>query len=71
MAQGFIEVVRKIPTERKVCPQCGKKFVGPKVRRYCSDSCRKKAVYHAHKEQYRQARRERYRGQKKQAAKKS
>lgn len=63
-------VVRKYRAESKVCPQCGKRFTASLIQKYCSPECRRKADYERHAEEYRQERRERYRRQKEQAAKK-
>lgn len=70
MGKRFVEIVRRLPVEKKTCPQCGKKFEGVETRLYCSASCRRKASYIRHAEEYRQERRERYRRQKERAAKK-
>ena len=69
MAEKFI--MRKVRAETKTCPACKKKFTAQLVQRYCSPQCRKRDNYARHAEEYRAERRERYRSQKKQAAKKS
>lgn len=57
---------RKIPLIEKTCPQCGKKFEGAKVAKYCSTSCSNKAAYWRNPEAYRESRMKSYRKQKSQ-----
>jgi endogenous inhibitor of DNA gyrase (YacG/DUF329 family) len=59
---------RQVALEEKTCPVCGKKFEGVKIRKFCSQSCQKRADYERHAEQYRQRRVEKYRAEKKAAA---
>lgn len=56
----FIEMVRRVPVSKKVCPQCGKEFLGLAVKKYCSVSCRNKAVYWSNVEERRARRRKAY-----------
>jgi endogenous inhibitor of DNA gyrase (YacG/DUF329 family) len=60
--------VRKLVLEEKACPQCGKTFEGIRKQKFCSRACQKKADYERHSNEYRQARMERYRAEKKAAA---
>jgi len=59
-----VSFVRRLKLEEKVCPQCGNRFEGVKKRTYCSRACQAKADYERHAEQYREARMEKYRAQK-------
>jgi hypothetical protein len=59
---------RRVPLVEKRCLQCGRSFVGVKQKKYCSRACQAKADYERNTEQYRQARMERYRAEKKAAA---
>ncbi len=59
--QKMMEVVRRLPMEKKSCPTCGKEFWGPAVRKFCSTSCRNKAAYDRNPELYRESRRKSYR----------
>lgn len=61
----IIEVVKRVTVEWKTCLLCGKRFEGMKIARFCSKSCANKASYQRHAAEYRQARIERYREQKK------
>jgi ribosomal protein S27AE len=65
-----IIVERNITLQQKICPQCGKSFMGAKVARYCSTACRNKAAYWRRPEAYREIRMESYRRKKKQMTKK-
>jgi endogenous inhibitor of DNA gyrase (YacG/DUF329 family) len=65
-----IEVVKRITVEQKTCPQCGKKFEGAKVVRFCSKSCANKASYQRHAEEARERRREKYHQARKPAGRK-
>jgi ribosomal protein S27AE len=58
-------ITRRIPLAEKVCPQCGKTFMGSKTRLYCSRGCTQKARYWRNPDNYRQKRLESYRRQKK------
>jgi len=64
-----IEVVKRIMVEEKTCPQCGKKFEGAKVARFCSKSCANKASYKRHAEEARERRRQKYHTERKAGAK--
>jgi hypothetical protein len=64
-----ITVKRRVQLEEKVCPQCGKKFMGRKLAQYCSKACVRKASYWRDPERYRQYRRESYRRQKREGDK--
>lgn len=68
----IVDVVlkRRIPLQEKVCPQCGKTFMGAKVARYCSKTCANKAAYWRNPEAYRESRMKSYRRQKEQVGKK-
>jgi endogenous inhibitor of DNA gyrase (YacG/DUF329 family) len=59
---------RRLALEEKRCPVCGKTFEGVKKRLFCSRACQSKADYERHAEQYRKARVEKYRAEKKDAA---
>ena len=65
-----VSFVRTLVLEQKTCPICKNSFQGAKQRTYCSRSCRAKADYERNAEQYRQARMERYRAEKKAAGRK-
>jgi endogenous inhibitor of DNA gyrase (YacG/DUF329 family) len=62
-----VSYTRKVRLVEKTCPVCGKKFEGVKIRKFCSRSCQNKADYERHAKEYRQARMERYRAEKKAA----
>ena len=62
-----IPMVRRITLEKKMCPQCGKRFEGAKVARFCSKACANKASYQRHAETVREKRMAKY-YQEKQAA---
>jgi hypothetical protein len=69
----FVKIVkviidRHIPLVEKTCAQCEKKFVGVKVKRYCSTACAKKASYWRHPEAYRESRLKSYRKGKKETS---
>jgi len=49
----LVTFMRETKLEEKGCLRCGKEFIGAKVSRYCSRSCRNSADYERHKEQYR------------------
>jgi hypothetical protein len=61
--ERIVKVVtdRHIPLTEKTCPQCGKKFMGVKIQRYCSKTCAKKASYQRNPELYRESRMRSYR----------
>ena len=59
-----VTMTRHIKVEQKTCPQCGKKFEGAKVARFCSKSCANKASYQRHAEEARERRREKYQARK-------
>lgn len=59
--QKVMEVVRRLPMEKKSCPTCRKEFWGPAVRKFCSTACRNKAAYHRAPEAYRASRMRSYR----------
>lgn len=59
--QKVMEIVRRLPMEKKTCPTCEKEFWGPAVRKFCSPSCRNKAAYHRNPEAYRASRMKSYR----------
>lgn len=59
-----IEIVKRITVEQKTCPQCGKKFEGARVARFCSKLCANKASYQRHAEEARERRREKYQAEK-------
>jgi endogenous inhibitor of DNA gyrase (YacG/DUF329 family) len=65
-----IEVVKRITIEQKTCPQCGKKFEGATVARFCSKLCANKASYQRHAVEARARRREKYQAEKNTAGKK-
>lgn len=58
--EQVVEMVRRMPVEKKTCPQCGKEFLGLAVKKYCSVSCRNKAVYWGNVEERRARRRQAY-----------
>lgn len=64
-----VSLIRRFALTEKECPVCGKTFKGTKKARYCSSSCRNRAHYLRHAEQYRQNRKEIYRKQKAKATK--
>jgi hypothetical protein len=64
------EVVKRITVEQKTCLQCGKVFEGAKVAKFCSKACANNASYARHADEYRAARREKYRAEKKTVGKK-
>jgi hypothetical protein len=61
---SIAEHIRHLPVEERRCPVCGTTFPGPRVRRYCSPVCSRRADYAKHIEKRRASRRERYRKQK-------
>jgi hypothetical protein len=61
---------RHIPLTEKVCPQCGKRFMGVTIQQYCSKPCAKKAAYHRNPEAYRESRMKSYHKAKEKAGKK-
>jgi hypothetical protein len=63
-----ITVTRRIVVEEKTCPSCGKRFVGPKVKKFCGRLCLNKASYQKHAEARRAHRRAVYHEQKGQQA---
>ena len=63
---SFTRTVKQIEKE---CPVCHRHFWGAKISLYCSRTCRNKAHYGRHVDEYRQARMEAYRRQKAQATK--
>ena len=63
-------VTRKVTLEEKVCPQCGKKFMGRLNKKFCSRACVQKDSYERHAEARRTHRRETYQAEKKTAGKK-
>ena len=63
-----VSYTRQLQLEEKTCPVCGQKFEGIKKQKYCSRACQAKADYERHAEQYRKARMEKYRAEKKAAA---
>ncbi len=65
-----VTLTRKVRQVENTCPVCQKRFWGSPFRTYCSTACKSKANYGRHAEAYRGARMEKYRSQKKQAAKK-
>lgn len=62
-------VTRKVTLEEKTCPQCGKRFVGQKNKKFCSRACVRKATYEKHGEGYRKARLKKYHEEKAAAGK--
>ena len=56
-----VSATRRIPLQHKSCPQCGKSFMGPAVKKYCTSTCAKKAAYWRNPEAYRASRRKSYR----------
>ena len=58
---------RRVKQLEKRCPVCGSAFWGAKISRYCSRVCQNKANYGRHAQEYRQARMERYRTERKAA----
>jgi hypothetical protein len=48
--------------------QCGKTFQGIRKQKYCGRASQKRADYERHAEQYREARMEKYRAERKAAA---
>lgn len=62
-----VTMTRHITIEQKTCPQCGKKFEGATVARFCSKLCANKASYQRHAEEARARRREKYQAEKKTA----
>lgn len=65
-----VTMERHIPLVEKTCALCGKKFMGVKVKRYCSTACAKKASYWRNPEAYRESRMRSYRKSKGEAGKK-
>jgi endogenous inhibitor of DNA gyrase (YacG/DUF329 family) len=63
-----VRMMRHIPLERKLCPQCGKSFEGAKLAQFCSKSCANKASYQRHAETARTKRMAKYYSEKKAAA---
>ena len=61
-------VTRRITLEERTCPQCGKRFVGRKNKKFCSRACVRKATYEKHGDEYRKARVEKYHAEKQAAA---
>ena len=51
-------IVRREPLVEKVCPMCGKTFMGLARQMYCSRLCQNRADYQRHAEQRRQHKRE-------------
>ena len=60
---------RTIKLVEKNCPICGEPFIGPEFKIFCSIACRSKHHYRENSEQFRAARREKYRQQKATSAK--
>jgi hypothetical protein len=57
-------VVRRFQLTEKVCPACGKTFMGTKTARYDTVACRQKANYDRHSTDYLEAKREKYQAEK-------
>jgi len=51
-----VNLTRRIPLTEKVCPRCGKRFLGMKIQKYCSKRCSNAAAYWRNPDQYRKAR---------------
>lgn len=60
-----VQIQRRIPLLPKICPVCGKRFMGAKLAKYDSRQCKLKASYQRHAEERRKHRMERYRAEKK------
>src|SRR2546429_405847 len=60
-----IEVTHTVKRVEKLCPVCHRLFWGATLSRYCSRACRNRANYERHADEYREARRETYRRQRK------
>jgi hypothetical protein len=54
-------IVRREPLTEKVCPACGRTFLGRSLQRYDTSACQKRADYHRHAAERRAYQRERYR----------
>jgi hypothetical protein len=63
-----VTMTRRIPLEEKICPQCGKRFEGAKLARFCSKACANKASYQRHAETTREKRMAKYYQEKRAAA---
>ena len=63
MAERERVIVRREPLLDKVCPICGKAFVGLSRQKHCSRKCANQASYRKLADKRRAERRERYRRQ--------
>lgn len=48
-----VTMERHIPLTEKTCPQCGRRFMGVKIQKYCSKRCSNLAAYWRNPEAYR------------------
>jgi rRNA maturation protein Nop10 len=40
-----VQFTRRYTLEEHTCPECGKTFEAPRLRRYCSDTCKNRAAW--------------------------
>lgn len=50
-----VHFVRRYRQEQRLCAQCGSAFLGPVLRRYCTEGCRLRAAWHRNGPAYRAA----------------
>ena len=60
-----VSFVRRFQLTKKICPVCGKSFMGTKKAKYDSSACQQKANYARHAEKYRTQKLEKYHAEKK------
>ncbi len=66
-----VSLVREYKLTEKVCPVCGKTFMGTKKKVYDTVACQQKANYDRNAEKYLQQKREKYRKEKGQSGRKA